>query len=312
MYLFIMTALSLTVTAVIYGQTATDANKRGLAAFKQKDYDNAIIEFTEAINLSPNDAVLYYNRGEAYYYKDEWDNAIRDYTKAIQLNPNDADYYVSRGWAYHNKNDKDNAIADANSAKRLEPENKSANDLYDSINKEGKIIFWWFLGVFIFIAPIVGFNIYITTTKRKKIKLMMSDNRLKNAKLFNSHIYRAVAVSPDGFIGVIQFKGIKIFHIKEIAGFYINLDDNKIKNDTEGILFNNIISKIEPYLNIPIRNISLFLTIVNNNAPVEASLLLGNSSKEREEPYYVGKKTQDMIKEFLSELERVEKRVKNA
>jgi tetratricopeptide (TPR) repeat protein len=113
-------------TVGVYGQTATDANKRGLAALDQKDYDNAIAEFTEAIKLNPNNAVFYFNRGIAYYRKNDYDNAIENFTNAIQLNSDDANFYYNRGRAYYEKKDYDNAITDYTNAIRLNPDYTNA------------------------------------------------------------------------------------------------------------------------------------------------------------------------------------------
>jgi tetratricopeptide (TPR) repeat protein len=42
---------------------------------------------------NPNDADVYNNRGLDYYNKGQYDQAISDFTKAIELNANDADAY---------------------------------------------------------------------------------------------------------------------------------------------------------------------------------------------------------------------------
>src|SRR5215204_1440714 len=63
-------------------------NNRGVEyADTKRDYDEAIREYTKAIELNPQFAEAYYNRGIAYSDKKEYDAAIQDYTKAIELNP---------------------------------------------------------------------------------------------------------------------------------------------------------------------------------------------------------------------------------
>jgi len=84
---FFLMALS---AVCVYGQTAKDANRRGMDALDKKDYNSAIKEFTEAIRLDPNNAILYLKRGEAYYWKEDYDSAITDYTHATQLDIEDA------------------------------------------------------------------------------------------------------------------------------------------------------------------------------------------------------------------------------
>jgi tetratricopeptide (TPR) repeat protein len=61
---------------------------RAEAHYSRKDYDQAIADFTQAIELSPQDDVSYYNRGLAYYNKGELDPAIADWEMALQINPN--------------------------------------------------------------------------------------------------------------------------------------------------------------------------------------------------------------------------------
>jgi len=75
----------------------------GLLNLDQKNYDAAVAAFSEAIKLSPNDALMYYSRGRAYqntpYPRDCYTGdalpsqeviraAYTDYSKAIQLQPN--------------------------------------------------------------------------------------------------------------------------------------------------------------------------------------------------------------------------------
>jgi tetratricopeptide (TPR) repeat protein len=96
-------------------------NDRGAAYSNKNDYNRAIADYTEAIRLDPKLALPYKNRGNAYYYKKDYDRAIADYTEAIRLNPKDAMQYVSMGNAYFDKKDYDRAIADYTEAIRLNP-----------------------------------------------------------------------------------------------------------------------------------------------------------------------------------------------
>jgi len=43
------------------------------------------------------DGEIYYNRGVAYHKKGLFDEAIADYTRAIEINPEDAEAYHNRG-----------------------------------------------------------------------------------------------------------------------------------------------------------------------------------------------------------------------
>src|SRR5215831_14700689 len=59
-----------------------------------------------------NLASAYFNRGLAYGHKGDFDRAIADYTQGIQLSPKESRAYTNRGLAYSNKGDFDSAIAD--------------------------------------------------------------------------------------------------------------------------------------------------------------------------------------------------------
>ena len=95
---------------------------RGLAYAFKNNYDSAIVNYTIAIQLNPNDDLNYVVRGNAYKRKFDYDSAIEDYTIAIQLNPNDDSNYLSRGEAYSNKFDYDSAVKDYTKVTQLEPD----------------------------------------------------------------------------------------------------------------------------------------------------------------------------------------------
>jgi tetratricopeptide (TPR) repeat protein len=106
---------------------ARAANERGVSFYNQSNWDSAIAEFTEAIRLTPNDALLYFNRGSTYYQKGDYDRAIADCTEAIWLNSNDARAYAFRGASYYYKGNYDAAINDYTLAIRLDPNNAVIN-----------------------------------------------------------------------------------------------------------------------------------------------------------------------------------------
>ena len=68
----------------------------------------------------------FYNRGAAYFGKGEFDRAIADYDQALQLNPKDQQAYVRRGAAYRAKGKPDRAVADCAQAMQLNSKNKYA------------------------------------------------------------------------------------------------------------------------------------------------------------------------------------------
>jgi len=119
--------------AIIYFTQAIQINpyfidaydSRGFAYILSDKYDQAITDFTQVIRLDPKNANAYYWRGVAYYNKKDYNKAIADYTEAIRLDPNDSYAYFQRANAYYDKKDYNKAIADYTEAIRLEP-----NDSY--------------------------------------------------------------------------------------------------------------------------------------------------------------------------------------
>jgi tetratricopeptide (TPR) repeat protein len=101
-------------------------NYRGRAYNALGEYDNAIMDYNQTIKLSPNDAVAYNNRGNSYDRKGDYDKAIMEYSQAIKLDPNFGGAYYNRGGSYNSKRDYDKAIADYSQAIKLDPNDADA------------------------------------------------------------------------------------------------------------------------------------------------------------------------------------------
>ena len=111
--------LDFTEAIEINSNDADAYTNRANAYFRKKNYDQAILDFTKAIEIKPNFFSIYLNRGNAYAKKDNLDQAISDYTKAIEINPDFGQAYYSRGFAYLLKGDIDQANSDYNKMKEL-------------------------------------------------------------------------------------------------------------------------------------------------------------------------------------------------
>ena len=74
-------------------------NDRGTAYAYLQQYEQAIQDFTAAIEIDPNSSVTYSNRAVASKYLKKYDEALDDYNKAIEMrnNKNDGFLYFSRG-----------------------------------------------------------------------------------------------------------------------------------------------------------------------------------------------------------------------
>ena len=64
-------------------------------------FEKAINDYTKALKLNPNDSCSYFNRAECYITLKQYKKAIDDYTKAMELDPNDSDSYVRRAACYY-------------------------------------------------------------------------------------------------------------------------------------------------------------------------------------------------------------------
>jgi len=99
---------------------------RGIA-WPASEVDKAIADFTEALRLDPNQAIVYWCRGGAWGTKREFDKAIRDYDEAIRRDPNchvmgPARLFNARGNMWEAKREYDKAIRDYDEAIRHEPQ----------------------------------------------------------------------------------------------------------------------------------------------------------------------------------------------
>ncbi|MHC4583302.1 MAG: tetratricopeptide repeat protein [Planctomycetota bacterium] len=111
---------------------SVDFHNRGSLYLRMNEYEQAIFNYTKAIEMAPKMAKAYYNRGNAYIAKGQFDNAILDYTKAIEINPGFTEAYYDRGLNYAMKGEYDRAILDYNKAIEMAP--KMAKAYYNRGN----------------------------------------------------------------------------------------------------------------------------------------------------------------------------------
>ncbi|MGA3170810.1 MAG: tetratricopeptide repeat protein [Chthoniobacteraceae bacterium] len=94
-------------------------HQRGMAYLNTHDLGDAIDDFSRAIQLNPKSDAEYASRGYSYAENHDYDKAVADYTQAIQINPRVGGYYLQRGLAYAQLGDKDKAKADMKIAEQL-------------------------------------------------------------------------------------------------------------------------------------------------------------------------------------------------
>ncbi|MEW5961636.1 MAG: tetratricopeptide repeat protein, partial [Chloroflexota bacterium] len=117
-------------------QDARAYNKRGLAHVSTRNYEQAIIDYTKAIQLDPNYAEAYNNRSTAHLVMENYGQAVVDCSRAIDLAPDFVAAYVNRGIAYTGLRQYKLGLADYAQALKLD-----ADNLYAFYNR-GNTYLW--------------------------------------------------------------------------------------------------------------------------------------------------------------------------
>ncbi len=104
-----------------------DAERRGSAYSHRakawaalSEYDRVIDDLNEAILLDADGHLNYLNRGSAWAKKGDHDKAIKDFTEAIRLDPTHVWSYMRRGGAWVGVGEHDKAIEDFSEVVRLD------------------------------------------------------------------------------------------------------------------------------------------------------------------------------------------------
>src|SRR3954471_17328900 len=98
-----------------YGADPTGAaahGNKGNELAQAAKYDEAIVEFTKAIELSPGDSRLYNDRGRVYRAMAKFTEAMADFDKGIKLSPKSESGYIERGQTEMAQNQYDAALVD--------------------------------------------------------------------------------------------------------------------------------------------------------------------------------------------------------
>jgi tetratricopeptide (TPR) repeat protein len=107
--------------------------KLGSQRLAQKDFDGAILAYSECLRLSPQQASCYNNRALAYREKSNLSQAIADYTEAIKFDPIQVLYYTNRAFVYYQVKKYDLAIADLNASLKINPHDANVKELLNLI-----------------------------------------------------------------------------------------------------------------------------------------------------------------------------------
>jgi len=96
----------------------------GTKAFSEKNFDQAIEQFTLAIEQNPSDHALFSNRSACFWNKNEFDKALEDAEECIKVKPDWAKGYMRKGLALQGKKDFNTAMDAYTKGLEIEPNNE--------------------------------------------------------------------------------------------------------------------------------------------------------------------------------------------
>ncbi len=98
---------------------------RGVAYKSSGDLESAVADYTHALQLAPDDALLYQNRANALREMGDFDSALIDIEKSLELAPEVAGAWYVRGAIAEAQGDGQAARRFYMSALGLDPENEA-------------------------------------------------------------------------------------------------------------------------------------------------------------------------------------------
>ena len=92
---------------------------RGIAYGEKGQLDQAVDDFTKALEIDAKSTDAYYNRGIAYVYKGQYDWAVDDLNKVLEIDLKNGGAYYYRAIAYYFKKRYDESWKDIKKAEGL-------------------------------------------------------------------------------------------------------------------------------------------------------------------------------------------------
>lgn len=106
-----LTASAKAANLAVAPMSATEFFNLGVEETRSEQYEQAIEDFTQAIDLDAGFATAYSNRCLVYIQLGDYEKAVEDCTSAVQINPN-KEAYLNRGLAYYRLGKYQAAISD--------------------------------------------------------------------------------------------------------------------------------------------------------------------------------------------------------
>ncbi|KAL4283831.1 hypothetical protein GQ457_16G026490 [Hibiscus cannabinus] len=104
---------------------ADEAKAKGNAAFSSGDFNTAVKHFTDAINLSPTNHVLYSNRSASYASLHQYDAALSDAKKTVDLKPDWSKGYSRLGASHLGLHQYQEAVSAYKKGLEIDPNNEA-------------------------------------------------------------------------------------------------------------------------------------------------------------------------------------------
>lgn len=115
-------------------EQATNLQKEGTALFKQEQYEEAILKYSEAIELDSENKVLYSNRSACYAKLKRDSEGIKDAEKAIEIDPTYSKAYSRLGTFYFYSNPQ-KSLENFQKALENDPSNSEYKKMVNKLNK---------------------------------------------------------------------------------------------------------------------------------------------------------------------------------
>jgi tetratricopeptide (TPR) repeat protein len=140
LYLFLINNSRLALTdfnkAIELNPSNIDAHlNRDILYLQQGDIDSAMADLNVVISLEPS-SKAYNILGTAFEFKGDFNNAISEYSTAIEMDPENAAAYFNRGNLYSKHHYLDKALADADKAITLNPQFASPYNTQGNVYQE--------------------------------------------------------------------------------------------------------------------------------------------------------------------------------
>ena len=130
---------------------ASEYARRGAASASRRDYENALLNLSKAIELQAANAQYFYDRARIHLQMNHKSAALSDLNRAIELDAGYMEAHIARARIYAGEKRTPDALADLDAAERLAPAQSQFRleiaDLYLYLENPGAAIRQWDLWI---------------------------------------------------------------------------------------------------------------------------------------------------------------------